>query len=535
MNENRYLLLPSLVYRTAGGFQSLNGRFYTAVLLAAFLAAGASGGAAQEPEAPSKIKSKTPSQAAVNPTSTVAEVKTDVSAEPSTTPAKISGGEMTERERSLIERIEKLEKRLEEIESRSAVNNADNARETTTAATNAATTANKGDAVTTAGKSTEPKQIAITETDRSVLDFFRDTTINFSIDGNYVQNFNRPYNRQNLLRAYDTTSNSFNLNQANVVFENAPDVEKGRRFGFRLDLQYGQATQTLQGSPNNETRPKIYRPVWQAYGTYVAPIGKGLTLDFGKFASSLGYETNYTKDNFNYSRSYFFNYLPYYHFGLRAAYPVTKKLTATYWLVNGAQQSEDFNSSKSQAILLTYKPTEKVILQGNYYVGREQRDQNFADANTSATFDVTRGRITPKGRFHVLDAYATFLLSDKTTFALEGDYVINRVDRRDAPSRVTGGVAYLRHQFTPKFAVAGRGEYLSDRGGLFSGATQALKEVTLTGEYKFAEGFLLRGEYRRDWSNQPYFLTNDFNVLKKEQNTATVGFVWWFGRKQGAW
>lgn len=379
------------------------------------------------------------------------------------------------------------------------------------------------------------KPIEINEEDRSVLDFFRDTTVNFGVDGYYAYNFNRPYNRANLLRAYDQTGNNFTLGQANIVVENAPNVEKGKRFGFRLDLQFGQATQTVQGNPANELRPEIYRPVWQAYGTYVAPVGKGLTLDFGKFAGALGYETNYAKDNFNYSRSYFFNYLPYYHVGLRAAYPITDKLTATYWLVNGAQQSEDFNNSKSQAILLTYKPTDKVVLQGNYYVGQEQRDQQLIDETTPATFDVTRGRLTPKGRFHVLDAYATFLLSDKTTVAIEGDYVVNRFNRNDQPSRVTGGAAYLRHQFTPKFAGAFRGEYLSDRGGLFSGTTQALKEITLTGEYKFAEGFLMRGEYRRDWSNRPYFLTNDLNILKKEQNTFTLGFIWWVGRKQGAW
>lgn len=443
--------------------------------------------------------------------------------------SKPTVSDLTDREKSLIERIEKLEKRLLEVEARSGIQKTEaNSDETVTTTSTAGTSP-------LPAKSTIANQNQITDEDRSVLDFFRETTINFGIDGYYNYNFNRPYNRLNLLRTYDTSNNSFSLNQASVVIENAPNVEKNKRFGFRLDLQYGQATQTVQGSPANELRPEIYRPVWQAYGTYVAPVGKGLTLDFGKFASSLGYETNYTKDNFNYSRSYFFNYLPYYHFGVRAAYPVTDKLTATYWLVNGTQQSEDFNSSKSQAILLTYKPTEKVILQGNYYVGQEQRDQQLVDATTPVNFNITRGRITPKGRFHVLDAYATFLLSDKTTFAIEGDYVINRFNRNDAPSRVTGSAAYLRHQFTPKFAVAGRGEYLSDRGGLFSGTTQVLKEITLTGEYKFAEGFLMRGEYRRDWSNRPYFLTNDLSILKKEQNTATIGLVWWFGRKQGAW
>jgi hypothetical protein len=83
--------------------------------------------------------------------------------------------------------------------------------------------------------------------------------------------------------------------------------------------------------------------------------------------------------------------------------------------------------------------------------------------------------------------------------------------------------------------MAGRGEYLSDRGGLFSGVTQALKETTLTADFKVAEGFLLRGEWRRDFSNQPFFLTDTPGIRKKEQNTATLGLIWWFGRKDGSW
>ena len=377
--------------------------------------------------------------------------------------------------------------------------------------------------------------------DRETLDFWRDTTVNLTVDGYYGYNFNRPLGGINLLRAYDVLSNSFSLNQAAVIFEQAPNVDAGRRFGARFDLQFGQATETVQGSAVNELRPQVYRHIWQAYGSYVAPLGDGLTVDFGKFASALGYETNYTKDNFNYSRSYFFDFLPFYHFGFRAAYPFNDKFTATYWLVNGANQSEDFNGFKSQAALLTFKPTKRITAQANYYVGQEQRVRTSI---LNPTFPVlpTQPGLSPveihpeaRGRFHVLDAYATFNVTDKLTFALEGDYVINRVFRNSPPLRVTGGVAYARYQFTPHFAMAGRFEYLSDRGALFSGLTQALKEHTLTAEYKFGEGFLLRGEYRRDYSNLPFFLTDLPDVLKKEQNTATLGLVWWWGRKKGAW
>jgi hypothetical protein len=76
---------------------------------------------------------------------------------------------------------------------------------------------------------------------------------------------------------------------------------------------------------------------------------------------------------------------------------------------------------------------------------------------------------------------------------------------------------------------------LRDDGGLFSGATQSLTEATLTYEYKVSEGFLMRGEWRRDASNIPLFLTRDAGVFKTDQNTATLGVIWWWGTKRGAW
>ncbi len=70
---------------------------------------------------------------------------------------------------------------------------------------------------------------------------------------------------------------------------------------------FGQATETLQGGAHNEPRPQVYRNIFQAYGTYVVPLGSGLTVDLGKWASALGYENNYTKDQLNYSRSFYFD------------------------------------------------------------------------------------------------------------------------------------------------------------------------------------------------------------------------------------
>jgi len=381
----------------------------------------------------------------------------------------------------------------------------------------------------------------LSDADRSTLDFLRGTTINFALDGYYGYNFNQPVGRVNLLRAYDVMSDSFSLNQANLVVERAPDVAAGRRWGGRLDLQFGQATETLQGSAANELRPQVYRPVFQAYGTYVAPLSSGLTVDFGKFASSMGIENNYTKDQINYSRSYYFNFLPFYHMGLRATYKFADWFTATYAVVNGVQQTEDFNGAKSQMLFLTFKPTKNISWNVNYHEGLEQRDvvpvlnPGLPIGPTQPGLPVTPVVPWPDGRMHIVDSYVTWTATPKLTLALEGDYVISRPFNESAPAHVSGGAAYARYQLTPKTALAARAEYLSDRGGLFSGTTQALKETTITYEYKFAEGFLARAEWRRDFSNQSFFLTDTVGVLKKEQNTATLGLVWWFGQKQGAW
>lgn len=222
-------------------------------------------------------------------------------------------------------------------------------------------------------KSVAPMTV-ITKEDRSTLDFLNGTTINVGIDGYFEYNFNAPVGRVNLLRAYDVSSNSFSLNQASLVIEHAPNPAASKRFGTRLDLQYGQATETLQGGAQNELRPQVYRNIFQVYGTYVFPVGTGLTADFGKWASSLGVENNYAKDQINYSRSYLFNYLPFYHMGFRANYNFTPRVNVAYWLVNGAQQAEAFSGYKSQAIITTLKPTAAMSLNVNYFFGQQGRE-----------------------------------------------------------------------------------------------------------------------------------------------------------------
>jgi hypothetical protein len=349
---------------------------------------------------------------------------------------------------------------------------------------------------------------------------FEHVVFGVGLEGFYQYNWNRPYDRINPLRAYDTRANVFGIQQANVIVESVANVDAGRRFGARVDLQFGQATETVQGNAANEPRPDAYRHIWQAYGTYVFPVGRGLQADFGKFGSNLGYETNYAKDNNNFSRAYLFNFLPFYHSGLRLSLPVSDQVTVMYMLTNGIQQTEDFNNFKSNHFTAIVKPTGALSWTASYYFGQEQSDSAEPDG--------------PDGYFRVIDSYLAYTASAKLTLGLDANYVTNEVNQADPELSLQGIGAYARYQVSSPAAIAIRYERLDDEG-LFGGIAQVLQEATATLEYKFADGFLVRGEFRRDWSNERFFTGPRPGDLRDHQNTALVGLVWWFGNKQGAW
>ena len=368
-----------------------------------------------------------------------------------------------------------------------------------------------------------------------------DITFGVGLDTYYMYNPARPLGRVNLLRAYDITSNSFSLSQASLILESPVDLKAGRRFGGRVDLQYGQATETLQGNPANEPRPWVYRNIFQAYGTFVAPVGPGLTVDFGKWASSLGFEGNYAKDQINYSRSLSFNFLPFYHMGARVTYQANDAVALHYWITNGTQQTEAFNNFKDQSFGLVLKPTSNVAWTTRSYLGQEHPDVQVVATPGAPALPTQPGlSIVPvdpyfAGKLHIFDTYASWQATPKTLVAVEGDYVVSRNQAPAADSRVSGAALFFRQQLTTAGAIGARAEYLDDDGGLFTGASRKIWETTLTYDHRVADGFLVRSEWRRDVSSTPLFLTSEPGVLDKAQHTLGLGLVWWWGTKRDAW
>ena len=323
------------------------------------------------------------------------------------------------------------------------------------------------------------------------------------VDAYYSENFAQPTSRTNKLRNFDIPENQFNLSLAEVVFQ-----KKAEPVGFRIDADYGTANDIVQ--PGVSSTASLLQ---QAYLTAVVPVGSGLTIDAGKFVTSMGYEVIESKDNANYSRSLLFAWaIPYYHTGVRFGYTFSTSFSATLHIVNGWNSVIDNNDSKSIGLMLTYTPVSTTSIILNVMGGHEN--------------------LTPieYGSRNVADLVTTHQLSDAFTLGLNADY--GEAQTYAGLMLWKGAAIYGRYAISDKTAFAARGEIFDDPQGyaLGLGPKSDVKEVTGTYEYKFADALLLRGELRYDFSNVPAFdkkATSSSNGIGTEptQLTFLVGAV----------
>lgn len=334
--------------------------------------------------------------------------------------------------------------------------------------------------------------------------FFKDLQVSGAVDGYATWNANSPANGANALYNFNTSADSFNLNLAELKV--VKPVEKSGDLGFTLELGYGQAINTMQNA-DPTTGDTGLKNFVQLYASYKAPIGSGLTFDFGKFSTPIGAEVIETQSNWNYSRSLLFALaIPYNHTGVRATYSFSKTVSAYAMIVNGWNDVSDNNRGKSFGAGFAWTPNSQWSLAENVIAGPEQANDNRDYRKVTDT---------------VLTYNATAKLSLMGNYDFGDDHVAG------VAQRWQGAAAYLRYQFTPRFAITPRVEWYTDPQGFTSGAAQQLREITLTPEYKVNDHMLIRAEYRADRSSAPFYQLNN-GTLSKQQQTLTSGVVVFF-------
>ncbi|HWP43196.1 MAG TPA: porin [Blastocatellia bacterium] len=337
------------------------------------------------------------------------------------------------------------------------------------------------------------------------VSFFRRTEVTGSVDAYYSYNFNRPSGDLQL-RNFDTKHNQFSFNLAEIALEKR--VTPDDRLGFRMDLNFGPATEMVHSfEPGGG---ETFKHIQQGYLSYLAPAGKGLQLDVGKFVTPHGAEVIETRDNWNYSRSLLFSLaIPYYHFGVRATYPVSDRFSLAGFVVNGWNNVVDNNRRKTFGFQAVVKPNAKLTILHSYMAGPEQTDN---DSDWRQLWDTT----------------VSYTPNPTLSFMANYDYGLDRA----AGERVhwQGMAVYARIQANPWLAFSPRFEWYDDHDGFTTGGRQTLKEVTITSEHKINDGLLTRLEYRRDFSDREFFL-KPIDRLVRAQSTLAFGLVYSFSSK----
>jgi hypothetical protein len=307
------------------------------------------------------------------------------------------------------------------------------------------------------------------------------------VDAAFLNSFNDPPNH--LFRNRGTTPrvDEWDVDMAGAFLKKI--ASERSRVGFEATIQGGEDSKIFGFSstaPNLGGADALLHLGPTNVG-YLAPVGKGLTIQGGIFSSLIGYDSLYAKDNFTYTRPWGADYTPYLMLGVNASYPVSEKLAATVALVNGYWHLAHANDAPSVVGQLAYKVSDSLSVKETALYGSHQ-------PNTALEF------------WRVFADTIVERKAGRLTAALEYQLGSERVDAAGAPHALWMSAQLPVHWVVRgPWSITARPEFAWDRDGRWIagqlGADQSIKAVTATLEYRRpsngAQG-IFRLEYRYD-------------------------------------
>jgi hypothetical protein len=330
------------------------------------------------------------------------------------------------------------------------------------------------------------------------------------LESTYTHNLNRPDSSTNQFRVFDTEADSLRLDVVGLVLQKKASA-RGEG-GFRIDAIGGSSlphVTAASGLFRDATGKSEDFDLLQAFASYVAPIGRGLRLDAGKFTTHMGYEVVEGLDgiNDNASRSLLFGWaVPITHTGLRITYPVSNTFSAQAVVVSGWDNVKDNNGSQSIGAQLFYTPNPAVTMALNLMSGPEKQDDT--------------------DQRHSVDYWIAWKAGQRLSLAMNADYGREDGHEPDRRSASWFGVAgYARLTFNDRVALTLRTEAFRDSDGERTGTSQTIREVTLTPAWKAGKNIVLRGDLRYDWSDEPVFERSERSSGRQTTVSLNVSYV----------
>lgn len=318
------------------------------------------------------------------------------------------------------------------------------------------------------------------------------------VDGYASWNGNDPSSHENFVPGTGTSAkraNEFNLNLAalEIVREAAP---KTSPVGFHLSLVAGNGADVVHAA---ETEG--FRHVYQASVVY-KPTDR-LMFEGGIFPSHIGFEGFFSKDNWNYTRSWLGEFSPYYQTGIHAGYQFSTHWSGEVHILNGWQIINDNNDGKAIGGKVAYT-SDRLTASFNTFDGPELPDDDHHWRHFGNLIALYKA--TPK-----LSLGGSL---DRGHQELPGGSAANWL----------GIAAYGRYAIDDRRAVAVRAEHFRDPDNGISGTPQTLTEGTVTYEYHPVEHLILKIEGRRDHSTAPVFRKGE-NASSRNETILVIGAV----------
>src|SRR6266567_457897 len=154
------------------------------------------------------------------------------------------------------------------------------------------------------------------------------------IDIAYALDFNHPSNDVFRSRGTAWHVDEVDLNMAGAYVKKR--TSEASRWGTELLIQGGKDSEVFGFSATAPNLPgsKWLQHLGLANVSYLAPTGKGLTIQAGIFGSLVGYDSLYSKDNLSYTRPWGADFTPYLMMGVNASYAFNDKLTGALFAIN---------------------------------------------------------------------------------------------------------------------------------------------------------------------------------------------------------
>lgn len=322
------------------------------------------------------------------------------------------------------------------------------------------------------------------------------------IDLYYQYDFNHSPLGTNLIgREFDNRAGTFEL--ANVA-ANFVYSRKGMPFSVILDLGLGRNVQINSGlDAANGNRNQIFQQLYISI-----PFKDGSNLDLGRFNTWIGPESVYTVDNANYSLGTLFWYAqPNWHIGARYAKPLSPTSTATFYAVNGWNETEDTNASKTFGFSLAKTFNNKLSATLGYIGGKE--GTNGIALPTTGQSDV-----------HMVDLIATYAVSDRHSIVFNGDYASSAGANS---GHWYGYSIYSNHKLSETSKGSLRFSTIQDPKNL-RGAAGSISSWTGTYDLHTNPASTLRLELRYDMASTSMFQSGTAG-MSNNRTTLTIAHV----------